>query len=71
DRLHSDADEIRFSLFKFKTKRHPRPAWDFQYVIKEMETDRDYGFRARLAWKPFVSAEDCRQEYLAWLASLA
>jgi hypothetical protein len=43
DRLHSDVDEIRFSLFKFKTKRHPRPAWDFQYVIKGIETGRSTG----------------------------
>jgi len=71
DRMHSDVDEIRFSLFKFKTKRHPRPAWDFQYVIKQIETDRLYGFRARLAWKPFVSAEDCEREYADWRTSLA
>ncbi len=33
DRLHSELDQIRFSLYKFKLPRHPRPAWDFQYVI--------------------------------------
>jgi hypothetical protein len=30
DRLNSDRDQIRFSLYKFKLSKHPRPAWDFQ-----------------------------------------
>ena len=30
DRLQSDEDQIRFSLYKFKLPQHPRPAWDFQ-----------------------------------------
>lgn len=70
DRMHSDADEIRFSLFKFKTKRHPRPAWDFQYVIRHIEAERQYGFRARLVWKPFVSEDDCAAEYKSWRDAL-
>jgi len=32
----SQDDQIRFSLFKFKVPRHPRPAWDFQYVINKV-----------------------------------
>jgi hypothetical protein len=71
DRTQSDVDEVRFSLFKFKTKRHPRPAWDFQYVIRGIEAEREYGFRARLVWKPFVSAEDCQREYDQWRAESA
>ncbi|MHC4073594.1 MAG: hypothetical protein ACYSWW_26655 [Planctomycetota bacterium] len=59
-------DQIRFSLFKFKIPKHPRPAWDFQYVINKVEKDREYGFKARLVWKRFVSAEDCLNEYKKW-----
>lgn len=71
DKMYSPEDEIRFSLFKFKVKRNlKRPAWDFQYVIKRIEPGREYGFRARLVWKRFVSPEDCQREYETWRASL-
>ena len=66
-----DDDEIRMSLFKFKVRKFPRPAFDWQYVIHRVDSEREYGFRARLAWKPFVDADDCRQEYERWAAELA
>ena len=70
DRTYSDEDEIRFSLFKFKLPKHPRPAWDFQYVVHHPKIGRRYGFKGRLIWKPFVSPEDCEQEYQKWTSSL-
>ena len=70
DRMYGEEDEIRFSLFKFKLPQHPRPAWDWQYVIHKVEADREYGFRARAVWKKFVSAEDCQAEYDRWRAGL-
>src|ERR1044071_3012442 len=70
DRMYSDEDEIRFSLFKFKVPRHPRPAWDFQYVIHKVEEGRTYGFKGRLVWKKFISADDCEAEYNRWRASI-
>jgi len=69
NKMHSDEDEIRFSLFKFKVPRVPRPAWDFQYVIRNIEENQEYGFKARLVWKKFVSPEDCLKEYETWAAS--
>jgi len=66
DRAYSPEDEIRFSLFKFKLPRRPRPAWDFQYAVHKVTSGRTYGFRGRLIWKKFVSAEDCRDEYRKW-----
>jgi hypothetical protein len=66
DRTHTDEEEIRFSLFKFKVPRFPRPAWDFQYVIRRIEEGKEYGFKARLVWKKFVSADDCLSEYQSW-----
>lgn len=66
DKSHTPLDEIRFSLFKFKLPKFPRPAWDFQYVIRQIEEQREYGFRARVVWKTFVSPEDCLAEYDAW-----
>jgi hypothetical protein len=64
--LHTRDDEIRFSLFKFKLPRQPRPAWDFQYVIHKVEPDKSYGFNGRLIWKKFVSPKDCQREYHRW-----
>jgi hypothetical protein len=66
DRAYTPRDEVRFSLFKFKLNKFPRPACDWQYVIHRVETGQEYGFRARLAWKKFVSADDCRAEYERW-----
>lgn len=66
DRARTPVDEIRFSLFKFKLPAKPRPAWDFQYVIHEVEEDREYGFRGRLVWKKWISPDDCLEEYNRW-----
>ena len=70
DKSYSAEDEIRFSLFKFKLNKFPRPACDWQYVIHKVQAGHEYGFRARLVWKKFVSADDCRHEYERWAAQL-
>lgn len=70
DRLSTERDQIRFSLYKFKLPNHPRPAWDFQYVVNRVQSDQEYGFRGRLVWKKFMSPEDCLAEYGQWAASL-
>jgi hypothetical protein len=67
DKGYTPEDEIRFSIFKFKLKDYPRPAWDYQYVIHKVETGKEYGYRARVVWKKFVSPEDCLREYEAWI----
>jgi hypothetical protein len=66
DRAYTERDEVRLSLFKFKLPKHPRPAWDWQYVIHRVEKGQTNGFRARLVWKPFVSRDDCLAEYERW-----
>ncbi|MCA9040247.1 MAG: hypothetical protein KDA65_07880 [Planctomycetaceae bacterium] len=72
DRSYSEEDEIRFSLFKFKvTEQNKRPAWDYQYVIHKVEAGKQYGYQGRLVWKPFVSNDDCLQEYEIWQQSLS
>jgi hypothetical protein len=71
DKADGDHDEIRFSLFKFKTNKVPRPALDWQYVIHHVQAGRQYGFRARLVWKAFVSPDDCLREYEQWQSGLA
>src|SRR5262249_6297583 len=69
DKAWTEEDEIRFSLFKFKLPRRPRPAWDFQYVLRKIRKGREYGFKARLVWKKFVSPDDCLKEYARWSGS--
>ena len=72
DRTNSATDEIRFSLFKFKVQGERRkPAWDFQYVIHNVQQEREYGYRCRLVWKKFVSQQDCLAEYESWAESLS
>jgi len=71
DRAYNSRDEIRFSLFKFKVPKFPRPAFDWQYVIHDVRVGEEYGFRARMVWKKFVSADDCRHEYEQWVGQLA
>lgn len=67
DRMVTARDEIRFAMYRFQVKAESRrPAWDFQYVIHQVEADRGYGFRGRMIWKKFTSAEDCEAEYERW-----
>ena len=71
DRMLTARDEIRFAMYRFQVKAESRrPAWDFQYVIRRVEADRGYGFRGRLVWKKFISAEDCEAEYERWQLGL-
>jgi hypothetical protein len=67
NRIYTEDDEIRFSLFKFKLPRFLRPAWDFQYVIRDIHAGKGYGFNARLVWKRWIGPEDCLKEYQAWM----
>jgi hypothetical protein len=69
DKTWTEEDEVRFSLFKFKLPRRPRPAWDFQYVLRQLHKGKEYGFKARLVWKKFVSPDDCLKEYARWSGS--
>ena len=41
------------------------PAWDFEWIIPESdyEVGKEYAFRVRLIYKPFVSDEDVLAEY--------
>lgn len=64
--VFDDDRRIRFS--QSPTGGGPtNPAWDFQFIIPNPRTKTDYGFRARLIYKPFVSEEDVRAEAMSWL----
>jgi len=71
DRMRTTEDEIRFAMYRFQVKPESRrPAWDFQYVIRQVEVDRRYGFSGRLVWKKFAGAADCQAEYDRWRRGL-
>jgi hypothetical protein len=43
------------------------PAWDFQYLIPDPETGKEYSFKARMVYKPFLNNEDILKEYKKWI----
>ncbi len=43
------------------------PAWDFQYLIPGAEPGKEYSFKARIVYKPFVSEDDIEHEYKMWI----
>ncbi len=42
------------------------PAWDFQYIIPDFEPGKEYSFKVRMIYKPFVSETDIANEYRIW-----
>jgi hypothetical protein len=42
------------------------PAWDFHYLIYDYKVGQEYGFKARLVYKLFVSEQDIITEYESW-----
>lgn len=67
--MFDQAGPIRFSHSPSSGGRvtpSSNPAWDFQYIIYDYQVDREYGYRARLVYKPFVSERDIIQEYESW-----
>jgi len=46
------------------------PAWDWQFVIRDPEPGTTYGYRARVVYTPFTSADDIRTMYEEWAAAL-
>jgi len=63
---------IRFAMWNFfpgadgKADPH-RPAWDWQFIVRNPRVGKTYGYKARLVYKRFVSPQDVRHEYLHWL----
>ena len=42
------------------------PAWDFQYIVPSPQVAKEYEFKARMVYKPFVNNKDVLSEYEAW-----
>jgi len=62
-----DSDEvIRFSQSP-TGGGETNPAWDFQYLIPSPQMEKEYSFKARMIYKPFLNAEDMKSEYDNWI----
>ena len=53
-----------------KEQQTTNPAWDFQYILPKYEVKSEYGFRARLAYRPRCSRTEVLQEVAAWRKTL-
>jgi hypothetical protein len=53
-----------------KERQTTNPAWDFQYIIPRYEVKKEYGFRARLAYRPRCSRSEVLREYETWRKTL-
>ncbi len=42
------------------------PAWDFQFIIPRYEVGKEYGFKARVAYKPYLGRDDVVEEFRRW-----
>ncbi len=42
------------------------PAWDFSILIRDCRPLTEYGYSARVVFKPFVGREDALEEYRKW-----
>jgi len=49
-----------------KEQQTTNPAWDFQYLVPKYEVKKEYGFRARLAYRPHCTRADILREVNTW-----
>lgn len=64
---------IRFALFNFSGNTH-RPAWDWQYIVRNPQIGKTYSYRARFAYFPWRGEGqgriDVLKEFYKWRISL-
>ncbi|MEW6305674.1 MAG: hypothetical protein AB1705_19520 [Verrucomicrobiota bacterium] len=51
-----------------KERRTSNPAWDFQFIIRRCEVNKEYGFKARCAFRERCSRAEVLDEYRKWKA---
>jgi len=69
--LFDQTAPIRFAMWNFFTDENGdpdthSPAWDWQYVIRDPQVGKRYGYRARVVVKPFTGTEQIWEEYRRW-----
>lgn len=69
--LFDRTKSIRFAMWNFikddaGVADDHSPAWDWQYVIRDPQRGRRYGYRARVVVKPFKGKAQIWDEYRRW-----
>jgi hypothetical protein len=69
--MFDQSEAIRFAMWNFirDTDGNPdphSPAWDWQYVIRDPQIGKRYGYRMRVVVTPFSSHHDVLARYQAW-----
>ena len=69
--LFDQTESIRFAMWNFFQNESGQPdthspAWDWQYVIRNLKAKQSYGYRARVVVKPFKGEEQVWEEYRRW-----
>ena len=54
-----------------KELQSSNPAWDFQYILPKYEVKKEYGFRARLAYRPRCNRAEVLREVATWRKNAA
>jgi hypothetical protein len=49
-----------------RDRQTTNPAWDFQYLVSPFEVNREYQFRARVAYRPRCSRAEILREVANW-----
>jgi hypothetical protein len=73
--MFDQKETIRFAMWNFIKDSDGipdthSPAWDWQFVIREPQINREYGYRARVVYKPYIGRDDVKEEYLRWVSGL-
>lgn len=69
--LFDQTDPIRFAMWNFFKDQAGNPdthspAWDWQYVIRNPQPGKRYGYRARVVIKPYQGKDQIWNEYHKW-----
>ncbi|MDH5399365.1 MAG: hypothetical protein OEX02_14535 [Cyclobacteriaceae bacterium] len=67
--LFESSEGIRFSQSPTGGGEH-NPAWDFQYLVPDVQPGKEYAFRARFIYKPFAGDMDIQKEFQEWKRTL-
>jgi hypothetical protein len=70
--MFDQKESIRFAMWNFAKDSEGKPdthspAWDWQYVIREPQINKEYSYQAKITYKPFAGSDDVVKEYENWM----
>ncbi len=71
--MFDQRESIRFAMWNFIKNTQGVldthcPAWDWQYAIRKPQINKEYGYRARVIYKPFAGKDVVKTEYENWVS---